>query len=342
MTLRAVRPFAGSHRLAVVTYHRVTSPDYPARSMAPGLASATESDFRVQLQDLNRRFTVIGAEDLADLRDGVSRRNDKPLVMVTFDDAYSDFADVAWPIIQRVGVPVTMFVASALPDGGIPYWWDRLAFAITNTSARELSWASRRWPLATPAQRGAAYRIVHDELQLLRTDDAIQRVDDLEVALDAGKGPVELLGWDDLRRLARDGLAIGGHSHAHHRLDRMHGYELKRDLATCRSVLADQLGTSPRVFAYPTGYNDDRVVSAVAEAGFDIGFTTDRGVCDLRRPDWLRVPRVNVGLNANAPIISLQILMLRRRAGAAGDLTDPATNDDTPPANMEELPDAPD
>ena len=46
---------------------------------------------------------------------------------MTFDDAYCDFADHAWPVFRRLGVPVTLFVATEYPDHpDRAYWWDRL------------------------------------------------------------------------------------------------------------------------------------------------------------------------------------------------------------------------
>jgi peptidoglycan/xylan/chitin deacetylase (PgdA/CDA1 family) len=50
---------------------------------------------------------------------------DERLVLVTFDDAYEDFADHAWPVLESLGIPATVFaIADAI--GG---WndWDELA-----------------------------------------------------------------------------------------------------------------------------------------------------------------------------------------------------------------------
>lgn len=339
----ALTPFASKHRLTVVTYHRIASTSEATEAMAPGLASATQADLEQQLQDLSRRFHVIGADDLVSLREGTPHRSSKPLAVVTFDDGYRDFADLAWPILRGVGVPAILFVATAMPDGGTPFWWDRLWFSLRTTGARELRWREQRFPLTTDAERRAAYGAVHDELQLSRTDETVRRVADLAVELETDEGPADLLGWHELRGLDRDGLAIGAHSHAHHRLDRLRPDELTHDLATCRGILTDQLGATPRVFSYPTGYYDLRVAAAVAEVGFEVGFTTDRGVTDLRRPAWMTMPRINVGLNTNAILLSLQALVLPAARAAQGpDLTRLAPTDDTPPADMEEMPDAPD
>lgn len=57
-------------------------------------------------------------------------------VVVTFDDGTADFVDVALPVLERHGVPATLYAATAFideerqfPDGGIPVSWAGLADA---------------------------------------------------------------------------------------------------------------------------------------------------------------------------------------------------------------------
>ena len=64
-------------------------------------------------------------------------------VLVTFDDAYEDFGDEAWPVLRRHGVPVTLFVPTAFPDSGRRFWWDRL-FARAARRARADARHARR------------------------------------------------------------------------------------------------------------------------------------------------------------------------------------------------------
>jgi peptidoglycan/xylan/chitin deacetylase (PgdA/CDA1 family) len=54
-------------------------------------------------------------------------------VVVTFDDGTADFADVAMPILERHGVPATLYVATdfvdrgrSFPDDGTPLSWAAL------------------------------------------------------------------------------------------------------------------------------------------------------------------------------------------------------------------------
>lgn len=61
----------------------------------------------------------------------------RPAVVVTFDDGTDDFVDIAVPILDRYRVPVTMYLATAFvddgvpfPDGGRPASWSGLSDAV--------------------------------------------------------------------------------------------------------------------------------------------------------------------------------------------------------------------
>jgi transcriptional regulator of arginine metabolism len=60
------------------------------------------------------------------------------------------------------------------------------------------------------------------------------------------------------------------------------------------------------------------VVSALADEGVEVAFTTERGVNDLRRPDWLRLRRINVGRRSSVGAIRLQVLASARFGATNG------------------------
>jgi peptidoglycan/xylan/chitin deacetylase (PgdA/CDA1 family) len=75
--------------------------------------------------------------------------------------------------------------------------------------------------------------------------------------------------------------------------------------------LERRVGPVPRAFAYPSGANDDRVVAALADAGYRVAFTTARGNVPLGAaagPDWLRLRRVNVGGRTTPALLRAQLL----------------------------------
>jgi peptidoglycan/xylan/chitin deacetylase (PgdA/CDA1 family) len=69
-------------------------------------------------------YTPIGPARLADL---AGQTADDRYVMVTFDDAYVDFLEHAWPILHSLRIPTTLFVISDYIGG----WneWDPIRWA---------------------------------------------------------------------------------------------------------------------------------------------------------------------------------------------------------------------
>ena len=147
---------------------------------------------------------------LSAVLDAVARRRVLPprSIMITFDDGYREVADVAWPILLRLGIPALLFVPTAYPDGPErSFWWDRLEQALDDTPRRDrIETPIGRLPLARRAQRVKACSRLKRYLNTLHHDDARYRAEALCDELDAGPGARPgILRWDDLRRLARQG-----------------------------------------------------------------------------------------------------------------------------------------
>ncbi|WP_075736055.1 polysaccharide deacetylase family protein [Streptomyces acidiscabies] len=87
-------------------------------------------------------------------------------------------------------------------------------------------------------------------------------------AYDTGGALDTMLDWEQIRQLADADVEIGGHSHSHPQLDQLNDAALRGELTRCRDLLADRLGAPPVSFAYPYGYSDRRVRTAVRENGF--------------------------------------------------------------------------
>ncbi|MGP2437442.1 polysaccharide deacetylase family protein [Streptomyces sp. JW3] len=85
---------------------------------------------------------------------------------------------------------------------------------------------------------------------------------------DTGGAPDTMLDWGQVRELVAAGVEIGGHSHTHPQLDQVHTGDLRHELIHCKEIITDQLGAAPVSFAYPYGYSDRRVRTAVRETGY--------------------------------------------------------------------------
>lgn len=301
---RAARPVSGV--LPILTYHRV---DEPGRSpeLYPGLIGATPAQFDEQMRFLTSHCRPLALSELLAVRRGETALPPRA-VMVTFDDGYRSVAEHAWPIMHRHGVPLTLFVPTAWPgDPTKAFWWDRLWRAL-GTEDAVVSTPLGDLPVRTPAERLSSYRRLRGHLKSLPHQRAMAIVDDLSGGSGAEATGASVLDWDELRRLAGDGVAIGSHSRTHPLLDKVTRAEASAEIRESLGDLEREIGPTPRAFAYPGGGVDSRVASVLEEEGFELAFLTRRGLNDLRRPDWLRLRRINVGRSSSLTGIRLQLL----------------------------------
>ncbi len=108
-----------------------------------------------------------------------------------------------------------------------------------------------------------------------------------------GAGELELLDAEGLRALVDAGVEIGAHSRTHRPLPSLETAEIADEI---RGSIEDieALGLPrPRAIAYPHGEEDERVRSAAAAAGLDVGFTTRLGMASPLT-DPFALPRIEL------------------------------------------------
>ena len=72
-----------------------------------------------------------------------------------------------------------------------------------------------------------------------------------------GSGRGLLMGWSEIRELARAGVQVGSHSVTHPNFGLIELQQARSELYGSRQVLADQLGKAPDAFAIPFGQSRD-------------------------------------------------------------------------------------
>jgi peptidoglycan/xylan/chitin deacetylase (PgdA/CDA1 family) len=293
--------------LPVLMYHRIAEARHDPL-LDPSLISASPDEFERQLTYLASARRVLSLEELLAVRRGRMELPERA-VLVTFDDGYRDFAEHAWPALERFGVPVTLFVPSAFPDvPGTAFWWDRLHAALAGTRRDSVTTPLGRLPLLDGVQRQAAGRALRNCLKRVPHWEAMAVVDRLASELGVADAVSPVLGWRELRELARAGVALAPHTRTHPLLDRLPFEKACEEVSGSIADLERELGSVPPVFAFPAGGHTDALVSWLPEAGIEVAFTTQRGSNDLRAVDWLRLRRINVGRRSALPLVRAQLL----------------------------------
>jgi len=109
-----IRAFQAINKPAwrILMYHRVVDPNTLSHPLSPGMYVRPET-FRMQMLLLKSKYRVISLNELLnDLKNNSAPTT--PTVVITFDDGWLDNYTFAFPILKELGLPATIFIATAL------------------------------------------------------------------------------------------------------------------------------------------------------------------------------------------------------------------------------------
>ncbi len=265
--------------------------------------------FEQQMEFLSQKSHVLS---MPEFEDGIFGRAALPpqSVVITFDDAYQNFEECAWPILKSYSLPACLFVPTAFPDHNtMVFWWDRLEHALLHTNTKEaLRTPFGRLPIQTGEQRSKAFKRLRVYVKTLPHQEALAFVDQICAELNTGTPEAKVLGWDALRRLASEGVVLGAHTQTHPLLNHIPAAQARAEIAGSLQDLQREIGASSHIFAYPDGQYTREVVQAVKEAGIRLAFTTQRGSIDIHHADHFHLRRNNIGRQATQPVLRARLL----------------------------------
>lgn len=296
--------------LRILTYHRVANWN-DSSSLSPRLISATPDDFRRQAAYLASNYDVVSMADVLEALQ-YGRRLTPHSVLITFDDAYVDFKDTAWPILREHHLPATLFVPTANSDHPErSFWWDRLWRAVMGTSQTVVRDGQMKLRIATPEERRVGLRKLHTHIKRLPHSQAMEFVN--RICTSCGETPTDLravLNWDELRELNREGVTLGAHTRTHPILTQMPLPEARREIRGSQQDLGQQIGKVSPIFCYPNGGYNEAILRVMREEGFRLAVTTEDGFNNLESANALRLRRINVTPRATPVIFRLRLLRL--------------------------------
>ncbi len=266
--------------LVVLNYHRIG--DRAQTALDPGVFSATTEQFEAQLRCLKSDCDVIRVTDIADV---LRRESKRRCVLITFDDGYRDNYELAFPILQQVGLPAVIFLATGFLDEGLIAWWDEIAWIVKRTTKPQLVFPLL-WtvPIQTvPAAANNRGAVLHS---LLRTAKSLTP-QELRVFLETlaevagtGRAPrnaetAPWMTWDMVREMHRAGIEFGGHTVTHPVLAKCSVDQQWEEIRQSKARIEAELGSPITAFSYPIGQTwamSDDTRRLVREVGYQWGF----------------------------------------------------------------------
>ena len=253
--------------------------------------------FEQEMRYLAKHYKVVSLSDLLTrLEDGSPERT----LAITFDDGYLDNYENAFPVLQRYGLPATIFLTTGSVDSRLPLWFEQLAGAVKKTSLDHLDLEldiPRRFWMRTTAERLDANGAIFSVLRGLPDK---QRRDWLDVIL-RQLGAVEadrdrygkMLTWDQVRLMKSRGIDFGGHTVTHPFIARLTPEQVEWEVGECKRRIEDELQLPVASFAYPNGREEDFGKwnkNVVRSAGYRAAVTTIWGL-NYRSTDPMELRR---------------------------------------------------
>jgi peptidoglycan/xylan/chitin deacetylase (PgdA/CDA1 family) len=297
--------------LRILAYHRVAELR-DTTALDSRTVSAPPEGFARQMEHLERFYRVVS---MPEVLEAVEKGTCLPkrAVLITFDDAYADFAEIAWPILKQLRLPATMFVPTAFPDDpGRAFWWDRLYQAFAATLRVEIHVPPLgRLSLLTAEERRKGLHALRNYLTTIAHREAMRLVDSLCAEL--GLGCVQggsVLTWKQLRELSSEGLTLGSHTRTHPIMTQITPERMREEVRGSQEDLQREIGACLPVFCYPNGNHNDVVVSVLRQQGIRLAFTTLGGPNELDSLDPLRLHRTVIMPRTTPAIFCLRLLRL--------------------------------
>jgi peptidoglycan/xylan/chitin deacetylase (PgdA/CDA1 family) len=262
----------------ILAYHNVV-PEGAEPGSDPGL-HLPQRVFAAQMDRLVRTHDVVPLREVL-----APARSSRPRVAITFDDGYRGAVTAGVAELAARGLPATIFVAPGLV--GDWFWWDALERG--RPGAEEL----HRTALSALGGRARTVRKLFRE----------KGIDDAAIPHHARAATVEELE----RAAALTGIELGGHSWSHPDLTALAGDELATEVSWPLAWLLSRFRSTTLWFAYPYGRTSDRVVKAVADAGYEGAVCISGGWLRTGSADPYRLPRHNVSADLSRDGFDLRI-----------------------------------
>lgn len=255
----------------ILMYHR-----FPDSRVNGGAGSEFFEKQVTHIRDHYRPFTLAGLIQHAEQHGTMPEH----AVVITVDDGYRDFYDVAFPILRKHGVPATLYATTGFIDGRLWLWPDKVTWLLG--SARQVTADAHFGSVNFHASQSCeglsgtywqplinhGLSIPDDEKHAFIAQLANVLGQELPDRIPEEFAPVS---WDQLREIEAAGIEVGGHTVTHPTLGQVTEAQARDEIFGSRDDLIKHLGDKPRTFCYPNGQPSDFqefILPLVEQAGY--------------------------------------------------------------------------
>jgi len=246
------------------------------------------------------KFDIVSMDEVC--QRAVRPPSPRRFASLTFDGGYKDLITSAYPVLAKHGVPFTVYVPTAFPDGLGEAWWLALEEVIAreNRLSLVMDRKEQRFNIGHTSEKYELYDFLAGWMRSLAPPDLSRAIKDLctRYSVDlAALSRDASMNWDDLAKLAADpNVTFGSATVNYPVLSNLKDAAAMREMTMGRAVAQAAFHRDVRHFAYPFG---DRAswrrhhVAMADEAGFASAASAISGIVEAEgRTNLHALPRI--------------------------------------------------
>lgn len=287
----------------VLCYHRVIPPETARRELVHRALYVTPEAFERHLLWMQRNGTIVPYREVFDPKRGIK-------FVITFDDGWMDNHRYVYPLAEKYGIPLTIFLSSKNIDEGRLFWSEEVGVRTGKARVPKTTILGRLAEVTTAAracqpiasdrrheQMGscldAAVDLAVEELKLIGAKDREELLEEYYREIGspgAIDGRQYLLGWDEVREMSRGSITFGSHTHTHAFLDRIESDAVDDELGRSKELIEAQVGKPVDALSYPNGlFRREMLRDRLSAHGYRFAFTLERDL--VQEVAWHAIPR---------------------------------------------------
>lgn len=278
--------FAPQGRLVILNYHRI-SDRKDEKSLSLFDIGVTREKFEKEMKYLSRNFSVIPFSRAIDLlRNG----NNWPRlpVVISFDDGYRDIYFNAFPVLERFNLSAIVFVSTRMVEKSECFWWDELEDLVEHNHLEEIKLALENCfspeydlnleHLVAIQDKRFFLETLTEQIKKIKGKYRDELLSRLKPFLKSGEeAKREVLSWDEIKKLRKNRVEFGSHTHNHYLLTFEDQKTINEELKTSKQKLEEHLEEKIEFLSYPSGLYNPEIEKTSKECGYRAGCSNSYG-----------------------------------------------------------------
>jgi len=294
-----------TNSITILAYHRIYDMgDEKTFPFDPELISATTAEFKLQMQYVKKHFNPVTFNDLIEFQNGNKALPKRPII-ITFDDGHLDNYTQAYPILDSLSIPATIFLSTNYIGSNKIFWFDWVAYCIYRTTEKSLSINNNDFEIAigsdVSTRRSNATQLliylmsIDNESRLMCIEEINQK---LKVCLlNEDKEKSAVLNWEQVTEMLDNNIEFGSHTVSHPILSKLNIESLKAELSESKKEIESKLNINVDIIAYPAGGKNqfnNSVIDECKKAGYKLGISYISGTESIIHYNSFLIKRLHV------------------------------------------------